>query len=228
MVLKTMLCSALGMPFAFPPFPGSFGIASTQIFDNRVFTRTDMPKVPKLPPPTDLDFEKALMFFHAYMYGPLQGKLRLYQSRSVRAAGKVQSSDWEVFASILVKDVGTKLTRGIDLSKYEVKSAEGGGSYEYQYHKETGKEKLKSDAKVGHLFHDHRDNLRQVDLRYLHGSVLKEEFFDQWLKDYPDPYPQRYRKGISFGYVKRHGELLMSLTDGEVSYPKLVLSQPPL
>jgi hypothetical protein len=29
-------------------------------------------------PPTDLDFEKSLMFFHAYMYGPLQGKLRLY------------------------------------------------------------------------------------------------------------------------------------------------------
>jgi hypothetical protein len=51
-------------------------------------------------PPTELEFEKALMFFHAYMYGPLQGKLRLYSARSVRSPGA--SSDWEVFASILV------------------------------------------------------------------------------------------------------------------------------
>jgi hypothetical protein len=82
--------------------------------------------------PTDLDFEKALMFFHAYMYGPLQGKLRLYRARDVHSVGKAQPSDWEVFASILVKDVGTKLTKGVDLSKYEVKSAENGDSYEYE------------------------------------------------------------------------------------------------
>jgi hypothetical protein len=50
-------------------------------------------------PPTNLDFEKALMFFHAYMYGPLQGKLRLYRARDVRSAGKALTSDWEVFAS---------------------------------------------------------------------------------------------------------------------------------
>lgn len=105
-------------------------------------------------PPTDLDFEKALMFFHAYMYGPLQGKLRLYRARDVRSAGKALSSDWEVFASILVKDVGTKLTKGVDLSKYEGKSAENGGSYEYQYHKNTGKQKLEDDIRVGHLFFD--------------------------------------------------------------------------
>jgi hypothetical protein len=74
-------------------------------------------------PPTDLDFEKALMFFHAYMYGPLQGKLRLYKARNVRQQGAAMSSDWEVFASILVKDVGKKLASGVDLSKHEVKSA---------------------------------------------------------------------------------------------------------
>jgi hypothetical protein len=78
--------------------------------------------------PTDLDFEKALMFFHAYMYGPLQGKLRLYEARGVRSAGKALSSDWEVFASILVKDLGTKLGKGVDLSGHEVKSAERAGA----------------------------------------------------------------------------------------------------
>ena len=146
-------------------------------------------------PPTDLDFEKALMFFHAYMYGPLQGKLRLYRARDVHSVGKALPSDWEVFASILVKDVGTKLTKGVDLSKYEVKSAEKGGSYEYQYHKNTGKQKLREDTRVGHLFFDHRDNLRSVDLRYISGTDLSV-FFTEWLEEYPDPYPQRYRKNV--------------------------------
>jgi hypothetical protein len=70
-------------------------------------------------PPTELEFEKALMFFHAYMYGPLQGKLRLYSARNVRSPGAAASSDWEVFASILVKDAGKKLAAGVDLSEHD-------------------------------------------------------------------------------------------------------------
>jgi hypothetical protein len=44
--------------------------------------------------------------------------------------------------------------------------------YEYQYHKNTGKDKLEQDMRLGHLFFDHRDNLRQVDLRYASGAQL--------------------------------------------------------
>jgi len=172
-------------------------------------------------PPTDLDFEKALMFFHAYMYGPLQGKLRLYRARGVHSVGKAQPSDWEVFASILVKDVGTKLTKGVDLSAYEVKSAQDGGSYEYQYHKKSGQEKLKKDMQVGHLFFDHADNLRKVDLRYVPGKDLSPKFFRVWLEKYPDPYPQRYRNNVPFSWVKKHGLLLMTLEDGEITYPSI-------
>jgi len=171
--------------------------------------------------PSDLDFEKALMFCHAYMYGPLLGKLRLYKAREVRPPGAAISSDWEVFASILVRDLGKKLAAGIDLSQYEVKSALDGGNYEYQYHKLTGKKKLNTDMKVGHLFFAHRSNLKHVDLRYAHGSSLKE-FFNKWLQEYPDPYPQRYRKNIPFQWVSKHGILLMTLTDGEVTYPKTI------
>lgn len=159
------------------------------------------------------------MFFHAYMYGPLQGKLRLYSARSVHSPGVAMSSDWEVFASILVNDIGKKLSGGIDLSNHEVKSSAEGGSYEYQYHKNTGKKKLKDDMKARHLFFDHRNNLRNVDLRYVHGSLMKKEFFDKWFADYPDPYPQRYRKNIPFKWVKKNGILLMTLTDGEVTFP---------
>lgn len=121
-------------------------------------------------PPTDLDFEKALMFFHAYMYGPLQGKLRLYSARNVHPPGAAMSSDWEVFASILVRDVGKKLAAGVDLSRHEVKSALAGGSYEYQYHKITGEKKLQRDMEVGHLFFDHWDNLRHLRPRISHGQ----------------------------------------------------------
>jgi hypothetical protein len=171
--------------------------------------------------PTDLDFEKALMFFHAYMYGPLQGKLRLYEARGVRSVGKAQPSDWEVFASILVNDLGTKLGKGVDLSGHEVKSAEKGGAYEYQYHKKSGREKLLEDMEKGHLFFDHRDNLRMVDLRYASGKQLSE-FFDKWLKQLPNPYTgQRFRKSVPFKWVRKNGTLLMSLRNGEVEFPKL-------
>lgn len=171
-------------------------------------------------PPTDLDFEKALMFFHAYMYGPLQGKLRLYSARNVHPPGAAMSSDWEVFASMLVRDVGKKLAAGIDLSGHEVKSAFSGGSYEYQYHKNSGKKKLTSDMEAGHLFFNHWDNLRHVELRYAHGSAMKS-FFQTWLNEWPDPYRQRYRKNIPFQWVKENGTLLMVLTDGEVAFPKV-------
>jgi hypothetical protein len=170
--------------------------------------------------PTDLDFEKSMMFFHAYMYGPIQGKIRLYGARGIPTGAVAMSSDWEVFASMLVKDLGRKLGAGVDLANHEVKSAKSGGSYEYQYHKNTGREKLLRDIEVGHLFFDYSPSLDHVDLRYLHGSEL-EPTFRKWLEDYPDPYPQRYRKGISFGYVKKHGRLLMTIERGEVVYPEL-------
>lgn len=159
------------------------------------------------------------MFFHAYMYGPLQGKLRLYKDRDVRPPAAAMPSDWEVFASILVRDLGKKLAAGIDLSQYEVKSAVDQGSYEYQYHKNTGKKKLKSDSEVGHLFFDHQNNLREVNLRYAHGSLMTE-FFHKWLREYPDPYPQRYRKNIPYNWVTKNAVLLMTLIDGEVTHPK--------
>jgi len=136
---------------------------------------------------------------------------------SPTVAGTTISSDWEVFASILVKDLGQKLAAGIDLSNYEVKSAAAGGSYEYQYHKNTGKTKLATDMKTGHLFFEHANNLQVVHLRFAHGSQMKE-FFSKWLDKYPDPYPQRYRK--PYQWVKKNATLLMTLTDGEVTFPQ--------
>ncbi len=136
------------------------------------------------------------------------------------------SSDWEVFASMLVNDLGRKFGAGIDLTNHEVKSAKRGSSYEYQYHRNTGPEKLAKDAQVGHLFFDYYDNLKEVDLRYLHGSQLAE-FFNRWREEYPDPYPQRYRKNVPYRFVKQNGTLLMSLKDGEVIFPNLSAESTP-
>jgi hypothetical protein len=167
------------------------------------------------------------MFFHAYMYGPLQGKLRLYGARDIPPGTVAMSSDWEVFASMLVKDLGRKFGAGIDLANYEVKSAKRRGSYEYQYHKNTGREKLVKDTEVGHLFFDYHDNLKDVDLRYLHGSQLAH-FFKEWLAAFPNPYRQRYRKNVPYGFVKQNGTLLMTLKDGEVVFPSLAREAPPV
>ena len=172
--------------------------------------------------PTKLEFEKSLMFFHAYMYGPLQGKLRIYGARKVSAGLGILPSDWEVFASMLVDDLGQKLAAGIDLTNYEVKSAKRTGSYEYQYHKESGREKLLKDATFGHLFFDYSSTLKDVDLRYMHGSDL-QEYFDKWLSQFPasqEEYKsQRFRRSIPYGAVKTRGKLLMTLKDGEVIFP---------
>jgi hypothetical protein len=73
--------------------------------------------------------------------------------------------------------------------------------------------------RAGHLFFDHRNNLGNVDLRYAHGSSMKE-FFREWLQEYPNPYHQRYRRSILFSWVRKNATLLMSLEDGEVTYPK--------
>lgn len=83
---------------------------------------------------------------------------------------------------------------------------------------EQGREKLAQGTKVGHLFFSHADNLRVVNLRYVHGEQLRD-FFTRWLAEYPEPYLQRYRKNIPFGWVNQNGVLLMTLTDGEVTYP---------
>ena len=47
-----------------------------------------------------------------------------------------------------------------------------------------------------------------------------KDFFDAWLRAYPDPYPQRYRKNIPFGWIKENAILLMTLKDGEVIFPE--------
>ena len=56
---------------------------------------------------------------------------------------------------------------------------------------------------------------------------MKEQFFQRWLDEFPEPYQQRYRKSIPYGWVKERGELLMTIKDGEVVFPELIFESPP-
>ena len=162
-----------------------------------------------------LDTYMALVYFHAYMYGPLQGKARLYRDRGIRTR-VAMSEDWEVFASILVRDTGTSTRAGLDLQGYEVKSALDGSSFEYQYHRRSWAEKLAADRTAGHIFISHRDALQHVDVRYCDGGDLSQ-FFDIWESErpYSSPSAQRFRRTVPYRWVKERGTLLLQLVNGE-------------
>jgi hypothetical protein len=163
-----------------------------------------------------LELNESLKFFDEFMHAPLQGKRRIYEARGIRLGTAVAASDWEVLASLLVGSKGNGGVSGVDLGEFEVKSAMNGGGYEYQYHKDTGVEKLNKDAVVGHLFFNHSNFLNNVELRYVHGSEAQAEHFSIWSTNYPNPYPQRYRNSISFGWVKKHAKLLLSINNGKL------------
>ncbi len=160
----------------------------------------------------------ALIYFHAYMYGPLRGKLRLYKDRRL-VPRMAMSEDWEVFASILVRNTGAGATSGLDLEAYEVKSAQDKGSFEYQYHRHSWKKKLDADRRAGHLFISHRDELRNVEVRYCDGIDLSD-LFDKWgsLKPYSKPDAQRFRRSIPYGRVVSETTLILRIQDGEATY----------
>ena len=165
--------------------------------------------------PDDLDVQGALIYFHAYMYGPYPGRARLFRLRGLKPR-MVMSEDWEVFASILLKSMGSPSRRGPDLGEYEVKSAVDGGSFEYQYHRNSWEDKLAADSRAGHVFIWHRDDLAHVEVWFCEGSALKEQF-DKWRaeKPYADGQQQRFRKNITATWVKKNATPLLCVVNGE-------------
>ncbi len=171
-----------------------------------------------MPLPPSLDVHMALIYFHAYMYGPIRGKVRLYKERGLRPR-MAMSEDWEIFASILLRNAGAEGSKGPDLESYEVKSALAGSSFEYQYHKNSWKEKLDADREAGHIFISHRDELGYVEVRYSDGPDLTE-FFDEWeaARPYSRASEQRFRRSVPFGWVGANAKLILRLEDGEATY----------
>ena len=171
-----------------------------------------------MPLPGMLDVQAALIYFHAYMYGPYQGRARMFRMRGLKPR-MVMSEDWEVFASILLKTMGSASQSGPDLGSYEVKSAVSEAPFEYQYHRNSWRNKLKADRRAGHVFIWWREALSQIEVWYCEGSDL-EEHFGAWEAEnpYSDDAQQRFRKNVSAGWVKTNATLLLRIVDGEATY----------
>ena len=132
--------------------------------------------------------------------------------------GSIGSKDWEVFAAILMGDYASP-GDGADLENYEVKSALIGNSFEYQYHKNRGLEKLQGDRAVDHIFIARSSTYRDIEVWLVNRSKLAI-VFDRWLPEletnYIDGIRQRFRRSLTYAFVKAQGNALLEIKDGQL------------
>lgn len=166
--------------------------------------------------------DDAFRFYSKHIYD--EEKISLLRQHNLKIAGSVPSVLWELFGAILTGRSGAGIT-GADLVGWEVKSAASSGSYEYQYHLNTGAEKLNEDCLVNHLFCKYSETYKDVSVRAICGEELAEQFFSPWMPEYARNYDasapasqrrQRFRKGISSGYVEAHGTVILKIKDGAI------------
>lgn len=166
----------------------------------------------------------AFKFYSRHIYD--KEKIRLLLKHNLKIAGSVPSVLWELFGALLTERSGAGST-GADLQGWEVKSAKEGGSYEYQYHLNTGAAKLKEDCEVSHLFCTYSETYKDVEVRAMNGYDLAGKYFRTWEPDYFKNYDasvpkelrrQRYRKSIAYGYVEANGNLVLNIKDGKLVY----------
>ena len=169
----------------------------------------------------NLDAEKAYNFYKRYLLDLTRDKTAIYTEYGFRVTGGlVPSQDWELFAAILLKDKA-KPGDGADLEHHEVKSAVQGNSFEYQYHKHHGEDKLDEDIAIDHVFISYERGYAGLEVRFVKGDALAA-IFESWRPGLIQNYQagrQRYRKSIAFGFVREHGDLILKIEDGELIYP---------
>lgn len=100
---------------------------------------------------------------------------------------------------------------------YEVKSAVIGGSFEYQYHRNHGLEKLTNDSTIDHIFIVRNESYSHIEV-WLIGRSQMISTFDKWLPELLENYEtlerQRFRRSVTFGFVRTHGIRLLEISDG--------------
>lgn len=150
-------------------------------------------------------------------------KIELLKAYNLKVTGSVPSVLWELFGALLTGRSSTGAT-GADLSGGEIKSANIGASYEYQYHLNTGADKLEEDLQVNHLFCAYSDIYTDVIVRVMTGHELGE-YFKRWKPEYQKNYDtsvpsgqrrQRFRRSIPAGFVKANGVLVLNIQNGEL------------
>ncbi|GFD67923.1 hypothetical protein [Alteromonas sp. KUL106] len=174
------------------------------------------------------NIDKAYDFYSKHIYD--KEKIKLLREYNLKTAGFVPSVLWELFGALITGKKGTGLT-GADLEGWEVKSSVERGSFEYQYHLNTGRPKLIEDCGVSHLFCSYSKDYKNVFVRMMTGEELRESYFDKWLPEYELNYDrsiestarrQRFRRSIPFGHVSKNGKLVLEIKNTELVYKNTV------
>lgn len=156
---------------------------------------------------------------------------KLLEKHNLKTTGSVPSITWELFGSILTGRNG-KSGYGADLEGIEIKSAIAGGSFEYQYHLNTGLGKLEEDQIVDHFFCSYSADYQSFQVYFATGKSVTP-FFNKWIPEYLKNYNkselatsleasarrQRFRRSISFGWVSKNCRLVMEVKEGELVLP---------
>ena len=165
--------------------------------------------------------QEAYGFYKKFIFDYTKDKSDIYEKYGFNLQGSVGSKDWEVFAAVLLGDKA-KPGDGADLMNHEVKSALLGNSFEYQYHKNRGLDKLEEDKAVDHIFIARSKTYTEVSVWFVERIHLIPTF-DSWLPELSQNYlggtRQRFRRSVSYKFVTTYGELLLEIRVGQLVYP---------
>lgn len=161
--------------------------------------------------------EEAYGYYLDHILAPLRAKTPIYEDRNIPMEGLVPFRDWEVMGAILVDDRGTATRSGADLANHEVKSAKRPGSFEYQYHRTHGVEKLDHDLTIEHLYVVYESGYGNIDVYSLTAEQFAE-IGNAWreglVEAYRNPRNQRYRRTMPYHNVVEGSRLIMRIRDG--------------
>lgn len=165
-----------------------------------------------------LQVQEAYSFYKTYILDYSWDKAEIYEQYGFSLQGSVGSKDWEVFA-ILLNDRARR-GDGADLMNYEVKSAVIGGSFEYQYHRNRGLDKLTDDRDVDHIFISRSESYTNVEVWLIERTKMTSTF-DRWLpellQNYETAERQRFRRSVTYGFVRSQGIRLLEISDGALA-----------
>lgn len=163
----------------------------------------------------------AYAFYKQFILDYSQDKSAIYQQYGFTLQGSIGSKDWEVFAAILMGDRASA-GDGADLENYEVKSALTGNSFEYQYHRNRGLDKLRDERAVDHLFVARSSTYQDVEVWLVDRAELLATF-DRWLPELQENYRaesrQRFRRSVTYRFVATQGTQLMKIKNGALIEP---------
>lgn len=168
-----------------------------------------------------MNTQAAFKFYSRFILDEAKAKVLSDYGFSIN--GTVSPSVFECLGAILhskkkASGYGADLTgEGTDV---EVKSVAAGSSgIEYQYHKESGLEKLRHDMVIDHLFLFYGNEYKSLDGYLVAGESLAptmREWESRLIGWYDNPCHQRFRCAVKSKFVKANGKRVMVIEDGKL------------